>query len=135
MPVRGDAAEDHGGTYVQGVVSLQDLPEAAGSVAHNLAFKPDQVHVEKKSVPWIEYKTSEKLTRHSCSTCAVTMMNVLEGEKACVAIPAGSIDREGGPNDAFFLPQHQIYFGDRICDTPADVPKWSGFMGSSEKLA
>lgn len=40
------------------------------------------------------------------------------------AIPAGSIDREGGPNDAFFLPQHQIYFGDRICDTPADVPKW-----------
>ncbi len=39
-------------------------------------------------------------------------------------VPVGTIDRDGGPNDAFFLPQHEIFSGERICDHPNGLSKW-----------
>lgn len=40
-------------------------------------------------------------------------------------IPAGTIKRDGGPNDHEFQPQHHIFYGERINDVDDHLPKWS----------
>lgn len=105
-----------------------------GSAAHNIAFSSDQVEIAKNDGPWLKYNTSENLQRRFCNTCGVYMMGVLSGDTNIVAIPAGTIDRNGGPNDPAYQPQHHIFYGERINDAHDDLPKWAGFPDESERL-
>lgn len=64
----------------------------------------------------------------------VYMMGVMGGDMNTVAIPAGTIERDGGPNDSAFHPQHHIFYGERINDVNDNLPKWAGFFDKSERL-